>query len=368
MQDFTIRYYRVNDILPTGAISGLPSFVVPHCYRQVLCSNPFRDGRNVVAVKVGVVDGKVAGSEYVFPLLMKCDGRVVAAGGGSTTTVEKWARKSGLGAEISEMMPDRRDGDFDVGFGVGMSQRAVLIHRMLGCSIFEYPRFVLLLKSRSVLEGKLSGWTLRVTSRIVDLMIACYAKLVAFIALVACGKVRAIKVDPGDDSQIKILEGLAQSNNSRFCELHDAAWFKWVLNNSLSADGPANAYLIYASNAPVGFFMVKKRFHEQASHRGFKNVWLGSVIEWDAKAGYASKVLWSILRWALKARKDLDAVEFPVYELFAQKFLRRLGWQHVGDANFSYKIRPGSDFDEPAGMNDPSNWRLRPGMGDCALN
>ena len=175
-------------------------------------------------------------------------------------------------------------------------------------------------------------------------------------------------VEPSEEGELEVLANLAREGTQRFFEIHNAQWFRWVLTNSFSEQGSAVAYLVYDDDIPIGFFMVKKRFHEQASHRGFKNVWLGSVVEWGCKSGCEKKLIWQIVLWAMKTRKDLDAVEFAVCEPCVQKFLRRLGWQHVGDANFCFKICPECGFAVPDGMEDMSNWRLRPGMGDVALN
>lgn len=368
MQDFTIVFSKLSNVAPDGVVGGTPRFIIPETIFKSLSINPFRQNKDVVMVKVGIVDGRVGGSEYVFPLLARCDGGEVSAGGGSSTSVEQWARKSGLGVELSAMFEDCRDGDFDVGFGVGMSQRAVKIHRLLGCCVFEYPRLVMLLKSRAVVEMKINNWLAKPIVKILDGCIWAYSQLVSFLGVVKTAGIKVVNVNADDKAQLSTLAQMTEVDGARFSEIHDARWFKWVLNNSFSKEGPAKAYLMFKKDLPIGFFMVKERFHEQASHRGFKNVRLGSVIEWGCLPGCETKLLWRIVLWVMKHRKKLDAVEFPAYEQFVQKFLRRLGWQHVGDANFCYRIRPGSSFKEPKEMDNPANWRLRAGMGDCALN
>ena len=215
---------------------------------------------------------------------------------------------------------------------------------------------------------KLHGFPLKCAIALVDFCICLYSFVVRLVARANSQDIRIAEVDPNDDEQLSILADMTTHPEFRFSELHNAEWFKWVLTNSFSMYGAAKAYIIYKSEKAVGFFMIKKRFHEQASHRGFKNVWLGSIIEWGCLPGYDKKLLWSIVNWTLKFRKELDAVEFPVYEPFAQRFLKRLGWRHVGDANFCYNIRPNSGFVAPEGMDDPANWRLRPAMGDAGLS
>lgn len=323
---------------------------------------------NCPIFKIGIVDGRVGGSSYMFPMGLYAEGINVLSASGCQLNVDSWARGSGLGFGLCDFAEDRRDGEHDVFEGAGMSQIAVKVHRFMGYRIFEYPRLIMLLKSRAVVEMKIKNWLAKPVSWIIDGCIWIYSLIVSFIGRFKTVGVKVFDVDVCDDAQLSILGQMTEVEGTRFSEVHDARWFKWVLNNSFSKDGPARAYLTYKKDKPVGFFMVKERFHEQASHRGFKNVWLGSVIEWGCLPGYENKLLWRIVLWSLKRRKKLDAVEFPAYERFVQKFLRRLGWQHVGDANFCYRVRSNSSFKEPEGMNNPDNWRLRPGMGDVALN
>lgn len=337
-------------------------------YLSCLRTNPFVISEESPVYKIGIVDGQVGGTAYIFPTRIIVDGKEVLAASGSELKVETWARHSGLGFGLCDFAPDMRDGDHVIFEGGCISQIAVKVHRFMGYRIFEYPRFIMLLKSRALVEMKIKNWLERPVSWLIDGCIWVYSLIVSLFGRVSTSGFNIIEVDVNDGVQLAILGKMTETEGARFAEVHNKKWFRWVLGNSYSNDGPAKAYLMYKKDKPIGFFMVKERFHEQASHRGFKNVWLGSVIEWGCLPGYENKLLWRIVLWALKRRKKLDAIEFPACEQFVQKFLRRLGWQHVGDANFCYRVRPNSSFKEPEGMNDPVNWRLRPGMGDVALN
>ena len=341
---------------------------ISHCYRQALLANPFCPSTEVACQKVGYVGGKIGGTEIQFPLKMSIDGTESWVGSASLTQVDEWARSSGLGLAISDV--DQRDAAYEpvLREGAGLSQVAVKVHRCIGYTVFEYPRLIMLLKSRAVVEKKVRRWLSKPLSVVLDGGIFAYSLLVSCLARCLARGITEVKVDASDDTQLAILGKMTKESHERFSEVHDEKWFKWVLNYSFSEYGSAQVYLVYKKEVPMGFFMVKKRFHEQASHRGFKNVWLGSVIEWGCKPGFEKSLLWRIVRWASQSRKDLDAVEFAANEPSVQRFLRHLGWQHVGDATFCYKVCPGSGFNEPEGMRTASNWRLRPGMGDCALN
>lgn len=371
MKKFLIESRRLSeleDYKGRRVPEGDRAYISPN-YRQALLANPFRPSYKVACQKVGYVDGRIGGTEIQFPLKLSLNGQIVLGGSGSLTQVDEWARSSGLGLAISDV--DYRDDSYNcvLGEGAGLSQIAVKVHKFIEYTVFEYPRFVMLLKSRSVVEMKLgSGLLASLVSHFADGCIWIYAIFLGILARCIARNPKVTQVEPSRNNDLAILESLAKTGLCQFSEVHDAQWFKWVLANSFSEQGSPTAFLVHDGDGPFGFFMVKKRFHEQASHRGFKNVWLGSVLEWGCKPGYDRELLWAIISWAMKSRKELDAVEFAAQEYHVQKFLKRLGWQHVGDANFCFKICPESGFVAPEGMSDPSNWRLRPGMGDVALN
>jgi len=370
MKDFTIEFRgfgELDEYKGRKVMEGDRAYV-SRCYRKTLLANPFRQSDAVPCQKVGFVDDRIAGTEIQLPLMMNIDGREVLAGSGSDTNVDEWARSSGLGLAISDDDGICEEYSPVISEGAGLSQIAVKVHRFIGYTVFEYPRLIMLLKSRSVVEMKLKGFLRFAVTQILDSFIWIYSRLVLGVSWFCARGVTALAVDPDDADALRMLGGFVALDKRRFSEVHDERWFGWVLANSFSEQGPAIAYIVRKFGKPIGFFMVKKRFHEQASHRGFRNVNLGSVVEWGCLPDHESKLLWSIVQWALHSRYELDAVEFAVAEPHVQRFFRRLGWLHVGDVNFCYHVRPNSSFKEPEGMRNSANWRLRAGMGDCALN
>ena len=178
-------------------------------------------------------------------------------------------------------------------------------------------------------------------------------------------------VNPANARHLESLERLVQSEKKRFSEAHDKSWFKWVLTNSFSQDGPARAYLIERNGKSTAFYMTKRRYYAQASHRGFKNVWLESLVEWGCEDGEYD-VLWAgIVVHALRCRADCDAFELPAFDERMCKSARRIGWRQVGKANCAFMVNPKCREEFASIMEDMScvdNWRLRPGMADVALS
>ena len=371
MADYLILYRKLSEAQQEADIGNGETVPPPPCsmsYYEVLSRNPYLNGRDDVFHKVGIVDGRIGGDAYIFPLKLFCRGDVHQVCAGSNLNVHPWARKSGLGFGFCEFDDNHRDGAHEIFIGAGLSQIAVKVHRFIGYRIFTYPRFVMLLKSRSVLEMKFHGWMLTCASALVDSLIAGYSFVVRAVLGVFSRGVTVCPVDPCNATQVLELERLANAEQRPFHEIHDAQWFKWVLTNSFSKDGPVRAYIVRRKDRNVAFYMTKIRFHEQASHRGFKNVWLGSVIEWGAEKGFEKVLLRVLVRFALSMRKKLDAIEFATPDKVQQGFLKRLGWRHIGEMTACYMVRPNGAFVEPPEMSLCENWRLRPAMGDCALN
>lgn len=350
-----------------GGISIQDEYEVPSMVKRIVSENPSNEGRDVVVQKLGVVDGRIGGAAYSFPTRMDVDGCLVKSCTGGELSVEDWAKRSGLGFVLCDFAESNADGDHQIFEGAGLSQIAVKVHRFMGFKIFEYPRYIMLLKSRAVVELRFSGWVGKVFCGVLDFAIALYSLIVKLFYRFN-NKVTVVEAVTSDEAAK--IDAVAQftRDGSKFSEVHDSAWFRWILNCSYIPERKIGLYLVKQHDTPIGFFMFKKRFHEQASHRGFKNVNLGSIIEWGCMKGKERILLWNIVNWVAKQRKELDAVEFPANESFAQKFLKRLGWRQVGNANFAYNIRPNAGFVAPEGMDDPANWRLRPAMGDAGLS
>jgi hypothetical protein len=340
-------------------------------YCDALLANPFVTSPEMVCQKIGYVDGNVGGTEVEFPLLIKADGKIRLAGSGSLTVVDEWARKSGLGMAISDTDTADFESGIEISEGAGLSQIAVKVHRFTDYTVFEYPRFIALWKSRSVVERFMQGFGAKILAGCADACIRVYGLVLSAVTKFNLRNVEVVPVEGNDHAGIIAIAALTELENRRFSEVHDTQWITWHLNHSFSRHGSAKAFLVRrkSDGKPVAFYMTKRRFHEQASGRGFRNVWLGSIIEWGCSPGFERVQKWAIVSAVVSMRKNTDAVEFPTNDTSLQKFAKRLGWRQVGCANFCFKIADQtSDLVHNKAMSDPSQWRIRPAMGDCGLN
>ena len=158
------------------------------------------------------------------------------------------------------------------------------------------------------------------------------------------------------------MSDIVAKDAHRFREDHDSSWFKWHMTSSFSEDGPCRGYLLRAKEDGrcVAFALTKRRFHKQASSRGFKNIWLSSIMEWGALPGYEAKLKGLVLALILKGARDCDAIEFSTDDENLGKFVRGIGLRKVGDSNFGVKVMKNFPL-----YGDDS---INPGMGDNALS
>ena len=334
---------------------------------SALRRNPFARSDATIAKIAGFCEGEEAGSEYVFPLLIKFGDAEFEALAGSSLCVDSRFRRSGLGMDIPELgwqhSPSR------IGMGAALSQMALPVHHLLDYSVFLLPRNVMLVKSRAIIENKLNGVVASSVKSVVDFCIAAYALLLRATAAFALAGIRIDEVAADDDDALGEVADLTKDDAALFSEVHDVRWLKWHMTESFSKDGPLRLFVARKKGDIVGFYMTKRRFHEQASHRGFKNVWLGSVVEWQTRPEFCGKLGWLLVDGALHLRKDgVDAVEVSTADRALNGFFRRLGWRQVGESNFVVKAGEGSPLFGNEDMSKIENWRLRPAMGDAGLS
>jgi hypothetical protein len=373
MKDVEIRLRKLNelDVYDGKSVTEGDRIWINEWYRDALLANPFVTSPEMACQKIGYVDGKAGGTVIVFPLLIKADGRVCRTGSGSLTVVDQWARKYGLGFAMSDTGHKDDGSETEIGEGAGLSQIAVKVHRFLEYTVFEYPRFIVLWKGRAVVERFVNGRRAKILQWLIDPCICVYGLFLSAMTRFKLRDFEVVSVEGDDDTGIAAIESLIDLDGHRFSEVHDKRWIKWHLNHSFSKHGPAKAFLVRrrSDGIPVAFYMTKRRFHEQASGRGFRNVWLGSIIEWGCLSGFENVQKWAIVSAVVSMRKDTDAVEFATNDRSLQKFVRRFGWRQVGCANFCFKIVEGvADLAGNPAIIEQSNWRLRPAMGDGGLN
>lgn len=352
-----LRKYAGEDIC-----EGHPLRMEPERERAFLF-NPFDCGNETICQWVGYADNKVAGWNYSFPLAYLVDGQEIIGTTGSSLNVQEFARKSDLGLLLPAYGVEQtsRDG---LAVAASVSQMGTMVHKVCGYRFFMMPRYVALWNVRPVVEMKLKGVVAEIVNLIGNACIVVYRFLMSRLVAFKLRGLRFERVGIDDKLALEAVETLLKDNH-RFQELHDVRWLKWALSNSFCKEGPLVAVLAReaASGKPIACYLTKMRYHAQASSRGFKNVMLGSIMEWGCVDGF-TRLGWVVVRAALSLAGSCDAVEFVSADDHLQRFVRRCGWRKVGESNFSYKVLKNASYSCGEAMRDVANWRLRPAMGD----
>ena len=334
---------------------------------STLRGNPFARSDARIAKIAGYCDGVEAGWEYVFPLFIKFGVAKFEVFAGSSLFVDKRFRRSGLGIEIPEL--GWQNSPSKIGVGAALSQMALPVHQLLDYIVFLLPRNIMLWRSRALVETKLKGFAAKCVTFVLDFGIWLYSLLLRVVCSCKLNGLAIEEVSSDDESMLGIVAELISEDSATFAEVHDARWLRWHMTESFSTDGSMRLFAVRKRGEVVGFYMTKKRFHEQASRRGFKNVWLGSLMEWQVKKGFEKKLGWILVHAALRLKKEgMDAVEIPSADKSLNRFLRRIGWRQIGESNFVIKAGEGSPLYGNEEMTKIENWRLRPAMGDAGLS
>lgn len=329
--------------------------------------NPFAASDDAIAKIAGFCDEKEAGREYVFPLRLRTAHGEMEVLAGSSLSVDPEYRRSGLGMDLPELR--WQNSPSKLALGAALSQMALPVHQLLDYIVFLLPRNIMLWRSRALVETRLKGFAAKCVAFVLDCGIWLYSLLLRAVCSCKLNGLTIEEVSPDDESSLGTVAELISEDSAPFTEVHDARWLRWHMTESFSKDGPMRLFAVRKRGEVVGFYMTKERFHEQASHRGFKNIWLGSVMEWQVKKGFEKKLGWILVSAALRLKKEgMDALEIPSADASINRFLRRICWRQVGESNFVIKAGEGSPLFGNEEMTKIENWRLRPAMGDAGLS
>lgn len=338
--------------------------------RQVaLLNNPYLESNESICQWVGFADGKPAGFNYSLPINVWADGKVYGGTTGSSLNVVEWARKTDLGLVLPAKGVESAS-KHGIAIAASCSQVAVPLHRINGYKFFFFPRYIALRRCRPVIERILPKWLVRPMSCVGDLVLSAYFKVLKVIASKLLRGYVIEEARANDGEAHRSMSEIVAKDVHRFREDHDSAWFKWHMTSSFSEDGPCRGYLLKSKKDRqcIAFGLMKRRFHKQASSRGFKNVWLSSIVEWGAIPGQETTLKGLVLALILEGAKDCDAIEFSTDDELLGKFLRGIGLRKVGDSNFGVKVMKNFPFYGDGAIKEQFNWRVRPGMGDNALS
>jgi hypothetical protein len=241
----------------------------------------------------------------------------------------------------------------------GVSQMALPIFQKLKWLDFTQPRFMLVRRSRAVVERYVgAGFRGLVATKAVDTGLVLHrAAIRGLTAVLANG----LRVQPDQPDAVIALPA------SQPVVVHRSrGWLNWLLANSFDRDPTLRKGLYFIRDTAgnlLGYFLLKMRHFESASHRGFKNVNMATLQDWmsfDFARLSAEQI--ALLAVRQLAPWNPDAIEICTDNAGLQRFLRRIGFLRLGELHTLIRAAKPSPL---AGQyTDQKDWRLRPADGD----
>lgn len=331
--------------------------------RAALLANPLAVDDDEPVQLVGTRGGEVIGRLDLVKGSMRVDGHDLDCLWGSALVVPERHRRTLMG--ISLIL--KAQALAEVAGAAGPSQVAYSVYSRLKWMDVTLPRYVLMRRSRAVVDRLVSPPLRGVAACVADPVLVLHQSLLGLVRKAAG---RGLRTSPADrlppDVEARVISDVPNVSFHR-----SNRWLEWLLGHSFERD-PRNRRALHLvhdrSGAVVAYFLVKSRFYPQASQRGFRDVYLGSLHDWvildPQSVSFEHIVLFAVHELA---RWDVDAVEVCIPPDVVRPRLGRLGFRRVGEMHVVVRPAASSMLALPENA-DSSRWRVRPGEGDYSFS
>lgn len=329
--------------------------------RAVFLDNPATQNPGTVVQFLAIRDGIVVGREDMLPGALLVRGERVLTSWGSGMFVPERYRGQGIGKALAI----EREAVHDPVCSCSVSKMLQPIYVSRGWTDMSMQRMVLLRTARPVAERVFGGAALgRLAAGVGNLGVRVHGGLLAMAR--ALGR-RGVRITRVESMPEEINEHFARITAPVVCE-RSAAWVNWLLRGSFEPhprDQQALFLVHDQRDELIGYALTKLRYHEQASHRGFRDVLLGSLQDWlIVEPDRHSFRTLALLTMHELARLGADAVEICLPAPMGRGGLLPLGLMPVGAQHALFKAGPGTPLADPT-FRDPAAWHIRPGDGDA---
>ena len=325
-----------------------------------LQSNPFSHSPDDPVCLLGLSGRRVIGRLDLFLGEFLVDGISVPAIWGSYLFVSPEQRKGGMGLSLILKMQSLAQA-----VGVcGVSQMVYPIYKNLRWLDFTMPRFILIRRSRSVVN-RYCGYGVHSTILAAGVDAVLWTQRRALRLLARTGiKARSIASAPTEwDKYLR--------PSARVAPQRSAAWINWAIQNGLSDDPLAKQGLFEVSDGSgraLGYFLIKQRFHSTASQQGFKDLLLCSLQDWAAfEPGRIATTDFVFQAMLVLEQWGGDALEVCLPNSADGGRLRKYGFFSAGQLHLLVKPARGSILSKEE-FHDHTNWRIAPADGDNFLS
>lgn len=248
----------------------------------------------------------------------------------------------------------------------GPSQVAAPIYEKLRWTQMSLTRYVMLRHSRAVMEKKLGvNIAARMAASTLDAGFAAHRSVTRFVSRRTA------------NLRCESLESMSPDWNVHFARrtepvrVHRSArWINWILTHSFNSDSRNRRMLFVVHNTRnerLAYFVIKVRFYASATHREFRNLLLGSLMDWMIVAPGMLDFR-ALIQLAINelCRLEVDAIEVCADQTSLSGWLRRCGFVRVGAMHGFFRNVAPSPLAGTVQFSSDACW-IRPGDGDNLL-
>jgi hypothetical protein len=324
--------------------------------QKALLENPLARGDDDPIQLVGTLDARVIGRLDLVGGALDVHGEEVPCTWGSALYVPKEFRKTLMGVKLILTMQRMHD---TVGAS-GVSRLVYPLYRNLRWLDFELRRFVLLRRTRSLVERYVGRGVLGTgVETIADAALSAHGSLLS-----AWTRLRVREFETQEMAEFpEALASRLPLCDRRIVGHRSAAWINWLLRSSF--DEPPSRRALFSvvgrDGHAAGYFLVRARRYDVLTDRNLRNLHLGSLQDWAAFDPTLRFEHITLLAARELFKWNVDAVEVCVPHDQSSAGLARLGFVRVGSMYTLVNVSQKSPLSHLA---KSEAWRLRPAEGD----
>lgn len=355
----TIRDLKEKKTLDFKDPEGILNYLNENVKRTFL-ANPSIISDNSVCQIIALDGETVVGTELCFPNRYLDGVEQKSCFGHSTLFVSEPYRKLMVGTDLMMLAASFVENQDNI--VAGISQMAYPIYKAMRYGCFSFPRFILLIKSRCVVEAKLhsDGFVSKCVSNAIDMFLKLHKTLICSMVSTGHLVVETVKTTP------KEVEDIVKEDDHRFKELHDRKWFDWNIAYSFKPASADTKYLnvVKQRGVIVAFYLVKIEYFSEAGSCGYKNIRLATVVEWGIKKGCSFTEAQLHMIAIKNIKEDVDGIQIATTDKETELKYRKIGFFPMGIVNNAVYMSSIKDKE----VKKQENWRIRIAAGDTLID
>ncbi len=250
----------------------------------------------------------------------------------------------------------------------GPSQMAYPLYAKLKWIDVPYQRYVVMANSRPVVRRYVHAGAAAVAHRVANVGLLGHKAYMGMLRSQAASDliVREVPEMPAE------LDAALRPPSALIRGYRGVDWINWVLRHHFSDSTRHERHLYLVQHQertdPVGYFMLKVKFHTVATSRAYPDLTLASLV--DAQSFDASRCTHEALvhlAFRETCRLNADALEVADHPEHRAAFYRSIGALPAGQMHLMVRASNPSPLADPM-YRDPAKWDLQLGDGEYIPN